>query len=50
MIVETNKLMRLKTYADKIGKCKEMVRILIKRGELDTVVIDNTIFVIVRED
>ncbi len=50
MIVETKKLMRFKTYAEKIGKCKQMVRVMIQKRQLDTIIIDNTIFVVVRED
>lgn len=46
MLVNTDYLLRLSTYAALIGKSKERVRQLIKAGVLETLYIDGTQFVI----
>lgn len=46
MKIETNKLLRVSTYAKQIYKSPQWVRDLIKHGKLKSVTIDEVIFVI----
>lgn len=43
-------LVRIKTYAQMCGVCKEMIGVRIKKGLVNTIKIDNTIFIVLTEE
>jgi len=45
-VINSNKLCRIKTYAELKGTHKENVRYWIKKKKVNTLVIDGTIFII----
>jgi len=45
-MTDLSKLVRISTYAKMIGKTPVWVQYLIKHGKLNTVLVDNTIFIV----
>ena len=46
MIIDTNKLLKVSSYATRKKKCVQHIYKLIKRKKIDSVIIDGLIFVV----